>query len=391
MYSSNYSNFFFVENNGKKKGFKEKIRIASPELLQVFHFDMIEGTDKALEEPNSVIIPESMALRLFGSGSVMDKPLLSSFKYGQPDIVRGVYKDFPLNSSLQNIIYKAMNPKENYNAWRSNNYNFFIRLDDDANRENVVEDFKMALDNKLLGGEEFEKGSGFNMDLRLTALPELHYLKDTYFDTIPKVSRQTMIVLLAIAFVILAIAVINFMNFSTALMPMRIKSINTQKVLGNSNARLRGGLLGESVCISVLAYLISLGFLYIVMKTSITSLVDADVSFSSQAGLIAGTGGLAILIGIISGLYPAAYITSFPPAFVLKGNFGLSPTGRRLRSILVGVQFVLVRRLSLVGKFRLSYTHILLGIHPGTCDRRFHHFYNRYVSKLACGKRKSGE
>lgn len=340
MSSWNYSWFFYVEHHKKQIGFREKVQIVSPELLQVFHLDMVEGTDKALEEPASVIIPESMARRLFGGESALDKQLLSSNIAEHPVIVKGVYKDFPRNSTLQNTIYKAIYSKENYDSWDNKNYYFFIRLDNTANPVDVVENFKQNFDIKQFG-EDFDlETSGLNMDLRLTALPELHYLEDVSYDSMPKASKQTMMVLFTIAFVILTIAVINFTNFCTALIPMRMKSINTQKVLGNSDTKLRGGLLGETVCISLLAYLISLGLLHLLMKTSLVSFVDADVSFSSHVGLIVCTGGLAILIGILAGLYPASYITSFPPALVLKGSFGLSPRGRRLRSILVGVQFV---------------------------------------------------
>ena len=94
------------------------------------------------------------------------------------------------------------------------------------------------------------------MDLRLTSLPDVHFLSNVDFDSMPKASRQTLLVLFSIAFVILIIAGINFTNFSTALTPMRIKSINTQKVLGSSDRTLRGSLLVEAVCVSLFAYLL---------------------------------------------------------------------------------------------------------------------------------------
>ena len=147
-------------------------------------------------------------------------------------------------------------------------------------------------------------------------------------------------VLFAIAFVILLIAGINFTNFSTALTPMRIKSINTQKVLGSPDSVLRTSLLGEAVIVSIVAYLISLGLLFIAGQTFVASLVDADMSFSAQSGIIMTTAAIAVAVGVLAGIYPACYITSFPPALVLKGSFGLSPKGRVLRSALISIQFV---------------------------------------------------
>ena len=361
MASWNSSWFFYVEQGGKKTGFKETRSIAAPEMLQVFQLDMVEGTDKSLNEPGSAIISESMAHRLFGTESAMDKQLLSSNTQEDPVTVKGVYKDLPLNSSLQNYIYQSMSPKENYDSWNNQNYYFFVRLDDAANKDLVVENFKRTFDPKQFGsvfGEDFDwEKSG--LGLRLTSLPDLHYLRNVSFDSMPKASRQTILVLFAIAFVILAIAAINFTNFSTALTPMRVKSINTQKVLGSNDATLRGGLLLEAVGIALLAYLISLILLFLLTKTSLATLIDADMSFSKQAGLIGGTGGLAVLVGFLAGLYPASYITSFPPALVLKGSFGMSPKGRRLRSILVGIQFVASFTLIIAAMFMYLQNHFM--------------------------------
>ena len=233
-----------------------------------------------------------------------------------------------------------MNPKENYDNWGNWNYFFFVRLDDPANKENVLDNFKSNFNAKEVFGNEFEWGGEESFDLRLTSLPDVHFLNNVDFDSMPKASRQTLLVLFSIAFVIIIIAGINFTNFSTALTPMRIKSINTQKVLGSSDRMLRGSLLVEAVGVSMFAYLLSLLFLYVIPKTPVASLVDADISFGAQPMIIAGTAVIAVIVGVLAGLYPSYYVTSFPPALVLKGSFGLSLAGRRMRSVLVGIQFV---------------------------------------------------
>lgn len=311
----------------------------SPEFLDVFHFDILEGDTSALTGPNKAFLPESMARKLFGKGSATGKLLISNNSSGKSYTIGGVFKDFPGNSSLRNVIYLSMNPNENYNEWGNWNYLFYVRLDDPANREDVVANFKKNFNfqGTPLEGMDREKDE---IDFRLTSLPDLHFLKNVDFDPSPKASRQVLLVLITIAFIILIIAGINFTNFSTALVPMRIKSINTRKVLGSSDNTLRLNLLLESVGASVAAYLISLGLLYWVSKTFIASFVDADMSFSLQYPILLQTALLAILLGMLSGIYPALYITSFPPALVLKGSFGLSPKGRTFRNVLVGIQFV---------------------------------------------------
>ena len=334
------SPFFYVEQNGQRTGYRENAWEVTPGLLDVIHFDMREGTAQALDEPGSVILPESMAKKIFGNETAVGKQLIAPNVEMNAQIIKGVYKDFPRNSALQNVIYVAMNPKENYDNWGNWNYFFFVRLDDPANKENVLDNFKSNFNAKEVFGNEFEWGGEESFDLRLTSLPDVHFLNNVDFDSMPKASRQTLLVLFSIAFVIIIIAGINFTNFSTALTPMRIKSINTQKVLGSSDRMLRGSLLVEAVGVSTFAYLLSLLFLYVIPKTPVASLVDADISFGAQPMIIAGTAVIAVIVGVLAGLYPSYYVTSFPPALVLKGSFGLSLAGRRMRSVLVGIQFV---------------------------------------------------
>ena len=334
------SPFFYVEQNGQRTGYRENAWEVTPGLLDVIHFDMLEGTAQALDEPGSVILPESMAKKIFGNETAVGKQLIAPNVEMNAQIIKGVYKDFPRNSALQNVIYVAMNPKENYDNWGNWNYFFFVRLDDPANKENVLDNFKSNFNAKEVFGNEFEWGGEESFDLRLTSLPDVHFLNNVDFDSMPKASRQTLLVLFSIAFVIIIIAGINFTNVSTALTPMRIKSINTQKVLGSSDRMLRGSLLVEAVGVSTFAYLLSLLFLYVIPKTPVASLVDADISFGAQPMIIAGTAVIAVIVGVLAGLYPSYYVTSFPPALVLKGSFGLSLAGRRMRSVLVGIQFV---------------------------------------------------
>lgn len=334
------SPFFYVEQNGQRTGYRENAWEVTPGLLDVIHFDMLEGTAQALDEPGSVILPESMAKKIFGNETAVGKQLIAPNVEMNAQIIKGVYKDFPRNSALQNVIYVAMNPKENYDNWGNWNYFFLVRLDDPANKENVLDNFKSNFNAKEVFSNEFEWGGEESFDLRLTSLPDVHFLNNVDFDSMPKASRQTLLVLFSIAFVIIIIAGINFTNFSTALTPMRIKSINTQKVLGSSDRMLRGSLLVEAVGVSTFAYLLSLLFLYVIPKTPVASLVDADISFGAQPMIIAGTAVIAVIVGVLAGLYPSYYVTSFPPALVLKGSFGLSLAGRRMRSVLVGIQFV---------------------------------------------------
>ena len=328
--------FFSVKRNEERVNFMEKWWFASPEIMQVFDFKMLEGDDKALMEPNSCILPESLARKFFGNESAIGQQLID--QSGKAVTVKGVYHDFPRNSTLSNVVYVPLPEKQDYNDWGNFNYLFFVRLDDVSNKELIMENFKKneevnkALSN-IWSGQD-------GLDYILTSLPELHFQNNIIFDTLPKANRQTLLVLSSIAIVILVIAGINFTNFSTSLAPMRLRSINTQKVLGSTNGMLRMALCAEAVGISLVAYLVSLYLLYVVKRTPIVSLIDAEVSFAGQLDVILLTGAIAVGVGLLAGLYPAFYMTSFQPAMVLKGNFGLSPTGKRTRNVLVGIQYV---------------------------------------------------
>lgn len=358
LQSWNSDVFYSVERNGEKENFQDPVIHVTPDITRVFHFDMAEGDDKALEQPQSVIIPVSLARRLFGNESALGKNLLDTETGKIMVTVTGVYKDFPRNSTLRNIIYRQMDPQENYDQWGNQNYYYFFRVDDPANIEEVKANFKKNLEASKIFGENFDwETSG--VDLFITSLPQLHFITHVSYDTMPKASSQTVRVLIAIAFIILLIAAINFTNFSTALTPMRIKSINTQKVLGSPDSILRLGLLGEAVLVSLVAYLVSMAMLFIAGKTFIASLVDADMSLSQHPFLLLVTAGIALLAGVLAGIYPAYYITSFPPALVLKGSFGLSPKGRVLRSTLVCIQFMASFILIIGSLFMYLQTHYM--------------------------------
>ena len=143
-----------------------------------------------------------------------------------------------------------------------------------------------------------------------------------------------------IALLIVIVAAINFTNFSTSLTPLRIKSINTQKVLGSSDTLLRRSLLIEAALISFMAWLVSLVIVWGLDWAEALPFIEADLSLVSKLPIVFLCGIVALVIGWLAGIYPAYYITSFPPALVLKGSFGLSPSGRKLRTTLICVQFV---------------------------------------------------
>jgi putative ABC transport system permease protein len=323
--------FITVEKNGTISGYNESTRAVYPTFTKVFKFNMLEGLATALEEPNTALIPQSIAQKFFGNEPAIGKQIKFSKSV---KTISGVYKDFPVNSSIRNEIYVEIDKNENLTSWGNFNYNIFVLLDKPGAEEEITAHFKEylpkdALDNQLKGAT-----------IQLTKLTDLHFTTDIQYDSTPKTNRSTLIVLWAIAIAILLIAGINFVNFSLALVPRRIKSINTQKVLGASVAVQRITLVSEAIFLTIFAYLLSLFLVHLASLTPIAGLTDAGVNLLSHPGLIGITALVAFLTGLFSGLYPAFYTTSFQPALVLKGSFGLSSGGKKMRNILIGIQFI---------------------------------------------------
>ncbi|SBV90962.1 ABC transporter permease [uncultured Dysgonomonas sp.] len=325
---------FFIKpitGNNSNLGFQEEMFSVTSTYTDVFHFDMAEGSDKALSEPGKILIPESIAHKIWGEEYAMNKQI--KLEDNTIYTIGGVYKDFPKNSSLLNVIYYKIPDDENSKHWGNSNYNLFIRVDSPDAVNGLFETFTKYATNEL---NEDWKG----VMLQFTQLPEVHYTTDVFYDRHPKSSRQTIAILFAIAFVIVIIAGVNFTNFSMALTPARIRSINTQKVLGATETELRITLLIEAVCTAMVAFVLSVLWLKLMQYSLIQELVNGDIAIIANLSLIALSALMALVIGIVSGIYPAYYMTSFPPALVLKGNFGLSGKGRRMRNILIGFQFI---------------------------------------------------
>lgn len=325
---------FIVDRNGDQVTFKESYISATPDIVDVFHFDMIEGDTKALEERSKFLIPQSVARKWFGDEPAVGKAIYSL--QGNSCTVGGVYRDFPDNASMRNAVYRSMGD-QNKGVWDNWNYHFYIRTDlADAQAVQEIIDSYMAREATKSANERLNK------EMKLTAmqLPSIHTAPPVFYDDTPHTSPQTLLLIFSIAIVILLIAGINYTNFSTAISPLRMKNINTQKVMGATTGELRRALLAESVMVCFFAFVLGVLILWNLEKTALSQLIKADIHVWHHPYLLLITGGISIVLGIVAGAYPAYYTTSFAPALVLKGSFGLSPKGRALRKVLMSFQFV---------------------------------------------------
>ena len=364
-----YGPYLTVENNGSKTGYKEWTALVFPEFAEMFDFRMIEGDRKALREPNRVLIPQSMALRFFGGAPALNRRITFVNDTATMMTVGGVYKDFPDNTQIKNRIYIPMDRTRmlESDSWNNSGYSFYVTLWTPEASTALKQEWMSRLRPIL------DENTWIHLnDIRLTALPDIYYATDTEFDLAEKGSRTTTAVLTAIGLLILAVAGINFVNFSTSLVPMRVKSINTQKVLGSPLSTLRAALIGEAVGIALIAYVLAVFWVYLLNYTSFDQSISGSISLEANLGIVTTTLGAAVAVGLAAGIYPAFYATSFPPALVLKkGSFGTSAKGRRLRTALIGFQYVVSIGLIIAALFMQMQNDFMRSIKTGLNTEHF--------------------
>ena len=312
--------YVIVGKGEEEKGFKEQLIPCYPDLAKVFELTIVEGVAACLEDPEKMMIPQSMARRMFGNESAIGKSVRVKDKIPYWDetnfIVGAVYEDFPENSQLENGIYARMN-KRYEDDWFSQQFMGYLLLDSPESRQVVEDNFNSTFD--------FAKYN-VNKETRLQLIPiiDIYYMPGQLDDFIKTGNVDTIRLLVLIALLVIVIAGINFTNFSTSLAPMRIKSINTQKVLGSSTTSLRASLVAEAVSICVFACLLAFLLTWILNRAEVLSFVEADTNLLHYIPLLFMMLGISVLLGLVAGLYPAWYMTSFQPALVLKGSLGLS-------------------------------------------------------------------
>lgn len=324
--------------------FSLNLKYGIHDFLSVFKPTVIAGDLKDLNQCNNggiMVLSRSEAMRMFGTTDVVGKTLKYKWEDDAYINICAVIEDYPDNNFLHRACFIGINSNEgNYNNW---NYEAYIRVDDVANlpmvqnalRQTAIELFKE--DFNLTDQKEADA-----LQVVLTPVADTHFSQDLSKNSpnSNSVNRSSVYLLICFSLLIVVIAAVNFMNFTLAETPMRIRSINTQKVLGATTASLRGSLLAEAVFISLIAFVVAMAFVYLAHDLGLQELVQGSILLQDHLWLVAITLLVSIVVGLLAGAYPSYYVTSFPPALVLKGSFGLSPKGRVLRTILICLQFV---------------------------------------------------
>ena len=335
----------FTVQNGDKKFYSGNHIFTSHEFFNVFDFKFLEGDKStALKDPNSVILTESAKEKYFGDEEALGKTLSIE---GSGDVkVTGIMKNPPHNSHLKfDLIFplKMLLSIEGWrnwiNSWKSEWVTTYVLLRPGYNEKETQAAFKK------IGEENFAGSEITSREVLLQRLDDIHFhsgeMENDYLNA--NAGEESYVYILSIiAFFILLIACINFMNLSTAKSFYRAKEVGLRKVMGAFRTSLLKQFLGESLIISFISLFFSIAVLELLFPLfdSLTG-KDIAINYIENWQFVLTIIGLAFFVGIISGSYPAFFLSKFQPANVLKGIRNTGKRGYSLKQILVIVQFVL--------------------------------------------------
>ncbi len=306
--------------------------------IEFFTGKLISGSSKSWGTGATAIVNRSNAEKMFGTANAVGKTFeaINNNDGGMiPVTVVGVSEDMPDNSTVSNGLYICDN-ESGLTDWSEWSYCIFLRLADGTNPKKVERAIKLAfMKANDISEKEFDKE--VKMNFRITPVDDIYFSGIGLQD---KGNRSLVDVLTVASVFVLFIALLNLLNFSLSEVPMRMRGINTRRVMGASVGGLRLKMIMESVLFAFVGLVI--GVLLVVAfqrSEACMKLVSGDISFSAHWLLVAVMAASALVVGALAAVVPAFYSTSFAPALVLKGSFGLSPRGRQLRLAIMAVQF----------------------------------------------------
>lgn len=310
----------------------------SEEFLEMFEFPLAYGDPSTvLDEPASIVLSASLAKSLFGEEDPLGKIIRLD---DEADVkVTGILKDVPQNSSFEFeylIPWKLREQlnewvRENKDNWGNNSFQVFIELDqsdDLLSVENNVKDMLVE-----------HSEHGFMRYLFLHPV-ERWRLYSNFENGVAKRGRSDYVQLFTvIAILIITIACINFMNLATARSERRAREVGIRKSVGSGRGQLIAQFIGESIFISIISYGVAI-LLAILLLPFYNELVEKDLFIDFTSSLFwTFTAAVILITGLVSGSYPAFYLSSFRPVKVLKGKVTLGKNASTPRKVLVILQF----------------------------------------------------
>ncbi len=315
---------------------------ADQSVFSFLSFQFLEGRPNgALEKPNSIVLTQNLAQKYFGSGPALGREMLID---NQNWLVTGVVKNRPANSDIRmQALMSADFDKDK--TWLGDlSYYLFVKFRQQPDLKKLAQKLDVCA-KKYAKPELVSMGApDYNISFQAELLRNVHFSQGKEGDT-PKGSLQTIYVFSILAVFILVIALLNYVNLSTAKATERAKEVGIRKVSGAQRAQLIRQFLFESFLLMLISCSLAI-ILLLFMLPYVNSFLSTrlDVNWPKAFSFTAVTFVVSWLLG---GLYPAFVLTSFKPALVLKGNFRQSSKGLWLRKAVTITQFAIAAALIL--------------------------------------------
>jgi len=328
---------------------ESNVYFADENLFNVFTLKTLEGNPQtALKDPFSVMLTEDVAKKYFGNEDPMNKVIKVNNQFDVK--VTGIYKGFPENSFMHPDILVSFNTlkdsavygeKNLETNWANNSFFTFLLLPKHYDPNRMIARFPAFLDKRMASEYGGNQASKFTK-LGLQKLTDIHLYSHTDSEAEPNGDISRVYIFSAIALFILVIACINYMNLSTARSSLRAKEIGIRKVIGARKKELIFQFLSESVLIAWSAILIAFALLYVTLPwLNQISGQQLSINILLKWQVLIPIFLTPFIVGILSGVYPALFMSSFQPVKTLKGLFKVGGGNISFRKVLVVAQFTI--------------------------------------------------
>ncbi|MFY8096008.1 MAG: ABC transporter permease [Niveispirillum sp.] len=328
--------------------FSETVRLVDPDFFRMFDFPFLRGDRMtALDEPNGIVLTESMAKKYFKDSDPLGQTL--EVDGAEPAKVTGVISDMPSDTHFDLEIIRpyaagaaALRGLEtNWGGICCETY-LLLKPGADAAAINA----RLPAWIKTAAPTLNSPQGSINLGEIFT--PRIRNVKDIHTDPVqssmrPSTSYAEILTFAAVAVLVLAIASINFMNLATARATQRAREVSVRKVVGASRGQIIMQFIGESLMLTLIGLLLSIALVELALP-AYSAFLDKELTFNLFTDPLLGPAllGLALVVGVAGGAYPAFFLSSFNPARVLKGaSSGVGGGSGRLRMTLVVVQFAI--------------------------------------------------
>jgi ABC-type antimicrobial peptide transport system permease subunit len=332
------TNLFEVGDN---KFEDKKVFFVDSNFLQVFSFPLVKGNaNTALQRPDGILITEEISKKYFGKQEALGKIIRKD--NSENFIVTGVLANPPANSHLQfDFILPMSNlAKTNYDlqndTWGNFNFYSYVQLNKSivASPENLLRLTRRIKKIYTVHNKDLK------VDFQLQPITSIHLHSSLQIDLPGHGNIQYVNIFFIVALFILAVACINFMNLATARSARRAKEVGLRKVVGAGRRQLIAQFLGESLLISFFSLLLAIGIVWLLLPV-FNNLAEKQLAIHLLNGkLWISLLTIAMMTGLISGSYPALYLSGFKPVKVLKGKLKPGTGNLLFRNALVVTQFV---------------------------------------------------